>query len=122
MIPLFNKDSELVGWLKNNHDHIFDLNMMWVAFIRNNHIWSAKSGNWCGPINGFNCLDRKGKVLAWNPKQSVRGALPPVTPIRVIKPITPIIPIKPITPIKPIKRITPVSGWSDMTFQEWVNQ
>jgi hypothetical protein len=122
MKPLFNKDSELVGWMNDNHEHIFDTNMNWVAYISNGHAWSAKTGNWCGPVNGYNCLDRNGKVVAWSIGQIVQGSVTPVTPVRAVKAVTPIKPVKPVNPVKPVKPLTPVGGWSVLTFSAWVNQ
>ena len=47
MFPLFDKDSELVGWTDPGK-HIFDQDMNWVAYISHNHAWSAETGNWLG--------------------------------------------------------------------------
>lgn len=122
MIALFNKNSELVGWMKDTHDHIFDTDMNWIAYIRNGHAWSANSGNWIGPINGTNCLDKNGKVVAWNPSQTVKGSVRSVRPVRAVRSIRPIRPVRPVRPIRPIRPVTPVGGWSNQTFIQWISQ
>jgi hypothetical protein len=122
MKALFDKDCGLVGWLKDSHDHIFDTQMNWVAYIKNDNVWSAKSGNWCGPIKGYNCLDKNGKVVAWNPDQAVRGTVAPVTPVRAVRAVTPVRPVKPVSPVRPVRPVTPVGGWSTLTFKSWINQ
>jgi hypothetical protein len=122
MKALFNKDCELVGWLKDSHDHIFDIEMSWVAYIKIGNVWSSESGNWCGPINGYNCLDQNGKVVAWNPDQGVRGSVKPVTPVRAVRAVRPIRPVRPVSPVKPVSPVTPVGGWSILTFNAWISQ
>ncbi len=52
-----------MGWLEPDR-HIFALNMNWVAFLQDGHAWSSNTGNWLGPVDGFNCLDREGRVVA----------------------------------------------------------
>jgi hypothetical protein len=121
MIPLYDKDCNLIAWLKMN-EHIFSTNMDWIAFIKNRQAWSAETGNWLGPINGSICLDQTGRVVAWSPGEKIQGSLRPITPIRAIRAIKPIRPIRPITPIKPIRPIAPLGGWSLQSFFEWVNQ
>lgn len=122
MFALFDKDCELVGWIKDTLDHIFDTDMNWIAYIKNGHAWSANSNDWCGPVNGLTCLDQSGKVVAWNPKQKIKGQLKPIVPIRAIRAIRPVRPINPMRPIKPIKPITPIGGWSELSFPEWIAQ
>ena len=122
MVALFDKNSELVGWVSDNHDHIFDTNMNWAAYIRNGHAWSAHTGNWCGPINGFNCLDQSGKVVAWNPGQAVQGSISPIQPVRAVRAVQPVKPVRPVSPVRPIRPITPIGGWSTVSFNAWVNQ
>ncbi|WP_434968004.1 4-fold beta flower protein [Marinobacter sediminum] len=72
LIPLFNKDCELVGWLEPD-EHVFDTSMQWAAYVRNDHAWSADNGSWLGAIEGFVCRDTSGKPVAWNPDQVVSG-------------------------------------------------
>ena len=45
LFALFDKDCDLVGWIRPG-DHIFDIDMEWVAYIRNGQAWSAVSGDW----------------------------------------------------------------------------
>lgn len=121
MTSLFDKDCNLVGWLKD-YDHIFDINMVWVAYVKNGHVWSVKTGGWCGPINNNNCLDRDGKVVAWHPGESIRGSEKPVTPVKPVRPVKPVIPVRPVSPVRPVRPVTPIGGWSPVSFSNWVNQ
>ncbi len=121
MIALFDKDCDLVGWMKDSHDHIFDTEMNWVAYIRNGHAWSAETGNWYGPVNGYNCLDQNGKVVAWSPNQTVQGSVRPVKPVRAVRAVRPVRPVRPVKPVRPVRPVTPIGGWSDLSFMDWVN-
>lgn len=87
--------------------------MNWVAYIKNSHAWSANSGNWCGPVNGYNCLDQNGKVVCWNSNQAVQGSVKPARPVRAIRAVR---------PVRPVRPVTPIGGWSTQDFQIWVNQ
>jgi hypothetical protein len=122
MIPLFDKDPELVGWISDRFDHIFDTDMNWVAYISNGHAWSAKTGNWCGPVNGFTCLDQAGKVVAWTPTQSPKGTAGAVKPVRAVRPASPVRPATPVRPARPVKPAAPVGGWSALKFSDWASQ
>ena len=65
MTPLFNKDTDLVGWLKKN---IFDAGMNWVVFVASDSgVWNVNKKNWCGHLYGINIRDYTGKTLFWNP-------------------------------------------------------
>lgn len=93
MVALFNKDCHLIGWMKESHDHIFDTEINWVAYIKNGHAWSVATGNWCGPVNGFTCLDQAGKVVAWNPTQIPQGSARPIRPVRAVRAVRPVRPV-----------------------------
>ena len=121
MFPLFDKDAELVGWIKPG-GHIFSLEMEWLAFISNGHAWSANSGDWLGPVNGYNCLDQNGKVVAWSTGHPASGSVRPVRPVRAVRAVRPVRPVRPARPVRPVRPVTPVGGWSQMSFGQWVTQ
>ena len=119
--PLFDRNAKLVAWISPDK-HIFDLNMRWVAFICNGHAWSSNSGNWLCPVNGCVCLDTTGKVFAWNPSSRIAGTARPARPARPCRPCTPCTPCRPCTPCTPARPCTPINGWSNYSFEQWLNQ
>lgn len=120
MIPLFNAQAVLVGWLQDL-THLWDARMEWVAWINDGHVFSAATHGWCGPLNGTSGLDRQGRVVAWNPGQGPQGTLPPLQPLAPLSPLTPLRPLQPLTPLTPLAPLTPLSGWSFLSFEEWVS-
>lgn len=82
--PLFDKNSELIGWVDPGK-HIFNTNMEWIAYLSQGQSWSSKTGNWMGPVNGLVCLDTRGKVIAWNPKEKIEGSSRPMRPMRPMR-------------------------------------
>ena len=60
-----------------------------------------------GPVNGLVCLDTRGKVIAWNPKEKIEGSSRPMRPMRAMRPLKP---------------LTPLGGWSALSILEWINQ
>lgn len=110
--PLFDRDCELIGWLKPN-EHIFDSDMNWVAYISNGHVWAETTGNWIGPINDLVCLDTNGKVIAWSRGASIRGSARPARPARAARKAR---------PARPARPATPVGGWSQLSISEWLEQ
>lgn len=121
LFPLFDKDCDLVGWIKPG-EHIFDTDMNWIAFVSSNHAWSANTGNWLGPVQGLLCQDTSGKPVAWNPKEGVRGTASPAKPAKAAKKATPARPAKPAKPARPAKPATPAGGWSTKSFFGWLAQ
>lgn len=121
LIPLFDPSPSLVGWMRPG-DHIFDTGMNWVAYVKNGHAWSVESDSWLGPIQGNNCLDKNGNVVAWSKEGNVSGTLSPMKPVKPIRPIKPISPVSPVDPITPIKPTPPVGGWSNLSWNEWLSQ
>lgn len=109
LLPLFDKDCDLVAWIKPN-EHIFGANMEWVAFISNGHAWSSKSGNWLGPVSGLLCKDTSGKPVLWNPKERVTGTEKPAKPAKAAKAAK---------PVKPARPATPAGGWSSESYFAW---
>lgn len=79
MNSLFDKNCNLVGWVKN-YRYIFDTKMNWIAFIVNKNVFSVKTINWLGTINKYNCLDKQGEVVAWDLKHRIQGAPKPFKP------------------------------------------
>lgn len=121
MFPLFDKDSELVGWMDPGK-HIFDQNMNWVAYISHNHAWSAETGNWLGPVPGLICLDTSGRVVAWNPKEHISGTARPARPARAARAARPSRPARSARPARPARPATPAGGWSSLSFWGWLSQ
>ena len=118
LFPLFDKDCDLVAWIHPG-EHIFSVDMDWVAYLANDHAWSAENGNWLGPVNGLLCLDHGGHPVAWNPKESVKGSSAPSRPSRAPRTSRPSRPSRPSSPSRPS---TPSGGWSSMSFYAWVGQ
>lgn len=121
MEPLFDKDSELVGWIDSSL-HIFDSDLNWVAYINSGHAWSVVNDSWCGPVSGFLCLDQEGRVVAWNTKDSITDGDKPVRPRYAMRPDTPEKPAVPEVPAKPIIPLRPDGGWSELGFSAWYGQ
>ena len=44
MTPIFDRDSELVGWLDG--DNLFDVNLDWVAFNSGGNFFSSSNLEW----------------------------------------------------------------------------
>ncbi|MBU3209463.1 4-fold beta flower protein [Clostridium algidicarnis] len=120
--PLFDKRANFVGWLYNR-EHIFDTDLNWVAYINNGYAWSVKKLNWIGKLKNTNCLDRDGKVVAWNPDSPVIGGLSEVEePLKSYKPLPPPKPLISEKPLKPPKAPKAIGGWSPLTFSQWLDQ
>lgn len=97
MIPLFDRDTNLVGWLSNNRRDFVDVKLNWVAFISgDNSVWTVKNKIWTGNLYGCNIRDINGKTCFWNPETSIENSLRP------LKPLTPLTPLKPLRPLKPL--------------------
>lgn len=117
--PLFNKNCELVGWIDLNR-YIFDKNLEWVGFINSGYAWSTERV-WIGKMDGRTCLDKEGNIVAWNPKDPVRGGLRSLAPLSPLAPLRPLRPLRPLQPLKPLIPI--IQGrWSKLSFGDWVNQ
>ena len=121
LIPLFDKNSELVAWLEPDK-HIFDTSMRWIAFIKNGHVCSADDANWLGAIDDSVCMDRLGRVFAWVKGAQIRGSIRPVTPVRPTRPVRPITHVRPVAPVRPVTPVRPLHGWSSLSLSGWLNQ
>ena len=119
--PLFSKDCELVAWVEIGKN-IYDTDMEWIAYIADNSVWSVKNNSWLGSIDVLCCTDRRGKVVAWNPDCKIENIYPPTQPFKPFKPFRPFKPFKPFKPFTPFKPFPPNCGWSDLTFDGWINQ
>jgi hypothetical protein len=119
--PLFNYDCKSVGWICPDL-YVFDLDMKWIAFLHKEHAWAAVSGDWLGPMDGLNCLDQKGHVVAWNPLSRFRVSFMPSRPARPARPVAPEAFAKPVRPARPPRPVTPLVGWSQLSFASWVAQ
>jgi len=120
--PLFDKDLALVGWVDSG-TYIFDTSMNWVAFVANEHAWSAHNVHWLGPVKGMLCMDALGKPVAWNPDEGVSSILPPQRPPRASLIVAPDIPGQsPAIPEQPAKPVSPRRGWSTLSFAQWLSQ
>lgn len=122
MEALFDKKANFVGWLYDR-ENIFDTELRWVAYINNGYVWSVDKRNWIGELRNTNCLDKDGKVVAWNPNSPVVGSLDKVeAPLKAHKPLPPPKPLIDEKPLKPSKPPKPIGGWSPLTFNEWLSQ
>ena len=119
--PLFDKNLELVGWVDSG-TYIFDTAMNWVAFVANEHAWSAHNVHWLGPVKGMLCMDALGKPVAWNPQEGVSSILPPLRPPRASLIVAPQLPEQPAAPEAPAKPAPPRRGWSTLSFEQWLSQ
>ena len=119
--PLFNYDCKLVGWIRPEC-HVFDLEMRWMAFLYQDHAWSAGSSEWLGPMDGLNCLDHKGQVVAWNPLSRFRMSFMPTRPSRAVRGEPPATCVAPTRPARPPRPVTPLVGWSQLSFVSWNTQ
>lgn len=118
MVPLFSPNCDLVGWLDPGRN-VFDTGQNWVGFLANGQVWSSKTGNWLGAIDGSTIRDTQGKPVAWNPHHPVQGTAKPAVPGRAAKAAQPARPAKPATPARPAKPATPAGGWSSLSFNQW---
>jgi hypothetical protein len=109
--PLFDKSAELVGWISDSFEHVFDTDMGWVGFIRNNHVWRASDGEWVGPMVDGNIYAGKGHPIAWS-NRNISGQAVGFKPYKPYKPFKPFKPYKPFKPFKPFKPYVPAGGWS----------
>lgn len=124
MRPLFDKETNLVGWLSDDKENIFDLNTNWVAYVsndNNNSIWNVKNNSWVGNLNGNNIRDINGKTCFWNTETQIQNSLKPLQPLKPLKPLTPLRPLKPLKPLRPLRPLTPLGGWSALTWEQFVN-
>jgi hypothetical protein len=117
---LYDRYCNHVAWLDRDQ-FLFDVEMNWVAFIHNKQVWSKETLKWLGPINGVICMDKEGKVMAWGTGQKVMGDLS----LHRKPKIVPRLPEEPTSILRPFLQAppipgTPLSGWSDISFDDWI--
>ena len=99
MKALFDKDTNLVGWITKDRKNIFDLNLNWIGFVANdNSVWTVKTKSWVGILYGYNVRDNNGKTLFWNPETPIENSL------------------------RPLRPLTPLGGWSNLTWNIFNNK
>lgn len=119
MIPLYDKDLQLVGWMRLG-EHIWDSELEWLAYIQNDHAWSEQSRMWIGPVGQGTCIDRDGRVVAWSPGYPLEGSQPAKRPPHVAGRPRPARPTRPTRLPRPAQPAPPAGGWSSLTFTEWL--
>lgn len=115
MIPIYDRYSQLVGWINQGSKMIFDTNMRWLGFETNGYIFTNNC-KWIGGWNNGTIVDQFGKPLGWTPGNTPQGCAPLLTPLVPLRPLTPLMPIRPIQPLRPLRQLDPIGGWSDI---EW---
>lgn len=122
MTPLFDRYTNLVGWLSNDTKHLFDINLNWVAFISSDDsIWTVGRKSWVGNLYGTNIRDINGKTIFWNSQTSISNSLKPLRPLNPLTPLRPLKPLKPLNPLRPLKPLPPSGGWSKITWEQFIN-
>lgn len=121
MEPLFDAGRVLQAWMRSRTD-VFDVDMRWIAFVRNGNAFDSADLRWLGPLVGNSLLDTRGKPVLWAPAAAVEDAIHPQKPLHPMRPIRPIIPIRPVRPLPPPPPKVPVGGWSRLAFHDWLTQ
>ncbi|MGV7032148.1 4-fold beta flower protein [Methylobacterium symbioticum] len=121
MEPLFSPACELVGWIGDD-TFIFDLDLETVAFVADGHAWSMRSCVWLGPVDRLTCMDRQGRPVVWSWARAITSRGSPVKPGRPKRPLPPKRPLRPLNPHRPPTPLAPTSGWSRLTFTEWLDE
>ncbi len=119
--PLFDRHIQHVGWLYQGK-YLYDTYMKWLAYVADGHAWSARTGSWCGPVNGTECIDQKGKVVAWNSPKDVAGSSLPARPPRAARAPRPRRVSRPPRPTRPAQPTYPANGWSNLSFMAWLGE
>ncbi len=120
MKAIFDKSSNLVGWIEK--EHVFDLNLNWIAFLSNGNIFSSNKVKWLGPFNQGSFLDRDGKPVAWIEGVKPSGTLKPLVPTTPFRPFTPLRPLNPLKPLKPLQPLVPLGGWSKISWEMYLGR
>ena len=120
MKAIYNKKSMLVGWYDQQNKNVFNKEMQWVGFVRDNGFFSV-SARWIGGYFNGSFVDKKGKPVAW-----ISGNVPVGTSVLLV-PMTPLIPLRPLTPLRPLEPLhplipmTPLGGWSSLEWKDYLN-
>ena len=118
MTPIYDKNVQLSAWFDG--EHIFDLNLNWVAFLSSGHFFAANALIWLGVMHDGALLDRNGQPVAWLEGAIPKGALKPNKPMTPRKPLPPKKPLYPGLPLPPGRPLTPMGGWSALEWQQWL--
>ena len=119
MIPIYDRNVELIGWYDGVN--LFSLDLNWLAFYDGGDLFSSHSLEWLGPVDDGLFLDTGGKAVVWLDGCSPSGSPRPRKPSRPLRPSKPFKPLKLINPARPLKPLTPLAGWSTLTGQQWLN-
>lgn len=120
--PLYDKNANFVGWLVD-FSFVYNKDLVWVAYIFNDYVWSVKTRKWIGELRGTNLLDRDGRIVAWSTSGPVVGNIDIIeAPLDIEPPIMPPMPIIDDIPLNPGSAPEPSGEWSRLTFNQWLNQ
>ena len=120
LIPIFDKNTLHVGWYGDGN--VFDVNIEWVAFERDGHLFSADTLAWLGPFVEGSLLDRDGRPVGWLTDTQPTGIGHPMAPASVGRPPRPMRPKKPIAPRRPLFPRMPLQGWSAASWEAWLGK
>ena len=116
---LYDKDVRHCAWWIG--DHIFALDLRWLAFVSGGHAFTAAiQPRWLGPARDGVVLDVAGKVVFWTANANVSGEHRPYRPPSPSRPPRPERPPRPNLPPRPYKPARPSSGWSTHTPRTWI--
>ncbi|MCB1908423.1 MAG: hypothetical protein KDH15_13730 [Rhodocyclaceae bacterium] len=118
MKPLFDRNMLHVGWLDG--DHVFDVDIVWRAFVSGGHLYCAANREWRGSRHGSALLDPAGLIVAWHEGEPPRAARRPSPAAMPAVPVGPFRPKRPIAPRRPLFPQTPVEEWSALRWQQWL--
>lgn len=118
-MPLYDQDATLCAWWIG--DHLFSLDLDWIAYVYDGNAFAARiDGPWLGPARGGIVMDHSGRVVLWTPAASVYGDVAPYKPPRASRPPRPERPPRPNLPPRPYRPPRPSDGWSNHTFDTWL--
>lgn len=118
MKPIFDCRTNHLGWLKDGM--VFDLDICWIAFIHDGHLFAAGSCSWLGPYREGSLMDRGGRVVAWLEGTRPAALSPPLTPTQPPWPKRPFRPVRPLPPKRPLFPQATPSDWSALAWTEWL--
>ena len=121
MIAVFDKNCNCVAWYDVESGNVFDSETNWIGFVRDGYFFSRTAG-WLGGFVNGSYLDRKGKPVGWLKGSTPCSTQPLNRPLRPLRPLTPLRPLRPLAPLRPLCPLTPLGGWSNLTWNEYVNQ
>lgn len=96
MKPIFDQHRQLVAWLDPRTGHVFNTDMLFVAFVRDGALFSPQAHHLGFFADGV-FRDKRAMAVAFTAGVTTIRQTPPVPPA----PVRPPVPIKPATPAKP---------------------